>query len=190
MTTAEAHIRLGNLASEDLHECVENALFQAKQELIQKADQILLFPAKEKKWRALQLAAETLGYTFRPESNITISELDHSTLENAFQSFHHQRSRLLKSLNNVHSFEGLCSIQHALFSNFQSWLLFWENMKLEQDISTVKLSAQIDSMVFLQWILSLKESGIMHKEQIDDSSIPVEITQELLRFKALLQKIS
>ena len=63
-------------------------------------------------------------------------------------------------------------------------------MKLEQDISTVKLSAQIDSMVFLQWILSLKESGIMHKEQIDDRSIPVEITQELLRFKALLQKIS
>ncbi len=190
MTTAEAHIHLGILASEDLHECVENALFQAKQELIQKADQILLFPAKERKWRTLQLAAETLGYTFTKESSITTSQLDHSTLEKAFQSFHHQRSNLLKRLNNIQSFEGLILIQHALLTNFQEWMMCWNNIEFEHVNSDVKLSTQIDAMSFLQWILSLKEKGVVHLEQLMGVDIPQDIKEEFLRFKVILNKIA
>ena len=54
MTTAEAANHLGLSNYEDLDEAVEMNLFQCRQELIQKADQVLLFPSKEKRLKLLQ----------------------------------------------------------------------------------------------------------------------------------------
>ena len=48
MTKSEAVIHLSLAEDDDLDDCIEMALFKAKQELIQKADNVFIFPAKEK----------------------------------------------------------------------------------------------------------------------------------------------
>mgnify|MGYP000368220515 CR=1 FL=1 len=67
MTKSEAVIHLSLAADDDLDDCIEMALFKAKQELIQKVDNVFIFPAKEKRLSLLQEAANTLGHSFPEE---------------------------------------------------------------------------------------------------------------------------
>jgi hypothetical protein len=59
VTSTEAANYLGLSNYEDLDEAIEEQLFQCRQEIIQKADQVLLFPAKEKR------CVTRLGFTPR-----------------------------------------------------------------------------------------------------------------------------
>jgi len=190
VTTAEAANHLGLSNYEDLDEAVELNLFQCRQELIQKADQVLLFVAKEKKWKLLQEAGRTLGFTFPSDSLIEVSGLSTHSLEDAFQSFHQQRASILSRLNQVNSFHGIIAVQKALLVNYLHWLGFWKHAKTTIDLVDVKLSSVIDSMYFLQWLLSLKEQGVIHLHQLKEELIPKEIQHELCRLKILNERLN
>lgn len=190
MTVEEASIHLALSNTEDIHDAIESSLFQAKQELIQKADQVLLFVAKEKKWKLLQEAGRTLGFTFPSDSPIEVSAISTETLEDAFQSFHHQRAFILSKLNQVNSFNGIIAVQQALLVNYLHWLGFWKDANTTIDLGAVKLSSVIDSMRFLQWLLTLKEKGTTHLPQLKVELIPKDIQHELCRLKILHERLN
>ena len=190
MTVEEASIHLALSNTEDLHDAIESNLFLAKQELIQKADQVLLFVAKEKKWKLLQEAGRTLGFTFPSDSPIEVSELSTHSLEDAFQSFHQQRASILSKLNQVNSFHGIIAVQQALFVNYLHWLGFWKDANTTMEKGAIKLSSVIDSMRFLQWLLSLKEQGVIHLPQLKEALIPKDIQHELSRLKILHERLN
>ena len=190
MTVEEASIHLALSNTEDLHDAIESSLFQAKQELIQKADQVLLFVAKEKKWQLFQEAGRTLGFTFPSDSPIEVSELSTHSLEDAFQSFHQQRAYILSKLNQVNSFHGIIAVQQALFVNYLHWLGFWKDANTTMEKGAIKLSSVIDSMRFLQWLISLKEQGKTNLSQLKEELIPKDIQHELCRLKILYNRLN
>ena len=190
MTTAEAANHLGLSNYEDLDEAVEMNLFQCRQELIQKADQVLLFPAKGKRLKLLQIAAETLGYTFNQAlDSQDIIETQSSLLAERFQHFQSNRSRLLKEAGNVQSFLGLVGIQQQLSRNFQHWASFWNDLNTLHP-QELKLSSVLDSMRFLQVIHEWNKKGIEGIQQLDSTNIPIDIQVEILRLQQVLAKLS
>ena len=190
MTTAEAANHLGLSNYEDLDEAVEMNLFQSRQELIQKADQVLLFPSKEKRLKLLQLAAETLGYTFEQALNTDeIVEGQSMLIEERFQHFQSNRSRLLKVAGNVHSFLGLVDIQQQLGRNYQLWASFWNDLNTLHP-QELKLSSVLDSMRFLQVIHEWNKQGIEEIRQLDSTNIPIDIQVEILRLQKVSAKLS
>ena len=189
MTPAEASIHLALSNAGDIHDAIENNLFQAKQELIQKADHILLFASKEKKWKTLQEAGETLGYTFPEDNNIPVLEWKTDTMEDNFHSFHQQRSQCLQKLNAVSSFNGIIEVQKALLSNYMKWLDYWQKTPLIFEMEDVKLSSSLDPMLLLQWILSLKTQAIQHATEIQLTLVPKDIMHELTRLKLLYERM-
>jgi hypothetical protein len=190
VTTAEAANHLGLSNYEDLDEAVEMNLFQCRQELIQKSDQVLLFPAKEKRLKLLQLAAETLGYTFEQALNTDeIVEGQSMLIEERFQHFQAYRSRLLKEVGNVTSFLGLVNIQQQLSRNYQHWASFWSGLRTLNS-QEVKLSTILDSMRFIQVIQDWKEKGMEEIQQLDSTNIPVDIQVEILRLQQVSAKRS
>jgi hypothetical protein len=190
VTSAEAANHLGLSNYEDLDEAVEMNLFQCRQDLIQKADHVLLFPAKEKRLKLLQQASETLGYTFELEmSGYDMIECQSERMEEHFHCFQANRSRLLKEAAQVCSFLGLVHVQEQLKRNYQLWAMFWGNMK-SIDLQEVKLSEIVDSMRFLQVINQWKEQGIEELQQLESSVIPMEIQLEILRLQQVYTKLS
>jgi hypothetical protein len=190
VTPAEAANHLGLSNYEDLDEAVEMNLFQCRQELIQKSDQVLLFSAKEKRLKLLQLAAETLGYTFEQALNTDeIVEGQSMLIEERFQHFQAYRSRLLKEVGNVTSFLGLVNIQQQLSRNYQHWASFWSDLRTLNS-QEVKLSTILDSMRFLQVIKDWKEKGMEEIQQLDSTNIPLDIQVEILRLQKVSAKLS
>ena len=190
MTPAEAANHLGLSNYEDLDEAVEMNLFQCRQELIQKADQVLLFPAKEKRLKLLQIAAETLGYTFEQAVNKDeIVEGQSMLIEERFQHFQSNRSRLLKEAGNVQSFLELVNIQKQLSRNYQGWASFWNDLNSLHP-QELKLSSVLDSMRFLQVIHEWNRKGIEGIQQLDSTNIPIDIQVEILRLQQVLAKLS
>ncbi len=190
MTLAEAANHLGLSSYENLDEAVEMNLFQCKQELIQKADQVLLFPAKEKRLKLLQTAAETSGFTFDQALECQESQESQSTLiEERFQHFQANRSHLLKEVGQVESFLGLVLIQQQLNRNYQIWASFWNDLRILNS-QEVKLSTILDSMRFLQVIQDWKEKGMEEIQQLDSTNIPLDIQVEILRLQKVSAKLS
>ena len=190
MTTAEAANHLGLSNYEDLDEAVEMNLFQCRQELIQKADQVLLFPSKEKRLKLLQLAAETLGYMFNQSlDSQEIIETQSSLLVERFQQFQSNRSRLLKEAGNVHSFLGLVDIQQQLSRNYQHWASFWNDLNTLHP-QELKLSSVLDSMRFLQVIHEWKKQGLTETSDLNPTNIPIDIQVEILRLQQVSTKLS
>ncbi len=190
MTPAEASNHLGLSNYEDLDEAVEMNLFQCRQELIQKADHVLLFPSKEKRLKLLQLASETLGYTF--DEVLHCQELTQSQskrIEDQFHCFQANRSRLLKEVGEVTSFLRLVHVQEQLKRNYQFWSMFWNDMK-SLSLQEVKLSELVDSMRFLQVIHQWKEQGMEELHQLDSTKIPMDIQVEILRLQQISAKLS
>jgi hypothetical protein len=190
VTPAEAANHLGLSNYEDLDEAVEMNLFQCRQELIQKADHVLLFPAKEKRLKLLQIASETLGFVF--EQIVYSKELDgsHSNrIEDQFHCFQANRSRLLKEAGQVNSFLGLVHVQEQLKRNYQVWSLFWNDMK-SINPQEVKLSEIVDSMRFLQVINQWKEQGLEEIHQLGSADIPMDIQLEILRLQQVSEKLT
>ena len=190
MTVEEASIHLALSDVEDLHDVIESSIFKAKQELIQKADQVLLFAAKEKKWKLLQEAGRTLGFTFPTDSPVEVSNLRTDSMEAAFQSFHQQRASILSKLNQVNSFHGIIVVQQALLVNYLHWLGFWKDANTTMELGAIKLSSVIDSMRFLQWLISLKEQGKTNLSQLKEELIPKDIQHELCRLKILYKRLN
>ncbi|MFM6934774.1 MAG: hypothetical protein ACKOXP_04975 [Flavobacteriales bacterium] len=188
MTKEEASIYLALPDAEDVADAIEACLFQSKQELIQKADQVLLFAAKEKKFHLLQEAGLTLGFVFPTNLSIDIAALDFDSMESAFQSFHQVRSNILRQLNQTASFHGLIAIQQALFRNHQEWTKYWRQVRLPLIETEVKISSVIDPMRFLQWILHLKEQGITRLSELQESQIPSDIQHEICRLQKLHER--
>ena len=190
MTLAEAANHLGLSSYENLDEAVEMNLFQCKQELIQKADQVLLFPAKEKRLKLLQTAAETSGFTFDQALESQESQESQSTLiEKRFQHFQAHRSHLLKEVGQVESFLGLVLIQQKLKGNYQIWASFWNDLRIVNS-QEVKLSTILDSMRFLQVIQDWKEKEMEEIQQLDSTNIPLDIQVEILRLQKVSAKLS
>ena len=190
MTPAEAANHLGLSNYEDLDEAVEMNLFQCRQELIQKADHVFLFPAKEKRLKLLQLASETVGFTFDQELySQEIAESQSKRIEEQFHCFQANRSRLLKEAGQVKSFLGLVHIQEQLKRNYQFWTTFWNEMK-SINLQEVKLSELVDSMRFLQVIHQWKEQGLEELHQLDSAKIPMDIQVEILRLQQVSAKLS
>ncbi len=190
MTLAEAANHLGLSSYENLDEAVEMNLFQCKQELIQKADQVLLFPAKEKRLKLLQTAAETSGFTFDQALECQESQESKSTLiEERFQHFQANRSHLLKEVGQVESFLGLVLIQQKLKGNYQIWASFWNDLRIVNS-QEVKLSTILDSMRFLQVIQDWKEKEMEEIQQLDSTNIPLDIQVEILRLQKVSAKLS
>ena len=183
MTKSEAVIHLSLAADDDLDDCIEMSLFKAKQELIQKADNVFIFPAKEKRLTLLQEASVALGYSFPEEVDLHILPLSTETIETAFHSFQRNRALLLGQLNHVKSFSGLIKIQQSIASNYQDWALFWDLPFFEDSMEDVKRTSIIDSMRFLQWILELKDQGIEHTHLLKDLAIPADVKHEIYRLK-------
>lgn len=190
MTPAEAANHLGLSNFEDLDEAVEMNLFQCRQDLIQKADHVLLFPAKEKRLKLLQIASETFGYTFNQELyHLKIEEYHSSRIEEYFSHFQANRSHLLKQAGQVNSFLGLVHVQEQLKRNYQFWSMFWNDLK-SINLQEVKLSELVDSMRFLQVINQWKEQGLEELHQLDTASIPMDIQVEILRLQKVSAKLS
>jgi hypothetical protein len=190
VTPAEAANHLGLSNYEDLDEAVEMNLFQCRQELIQKSDQVLLFPAKEKRLKLLQLAAETLGYTFNQAlDSQEILETQSSFIEERFQHFQANRSRLLKEAGQVHSFLDLVLIQKQLNRNYQIWASFWKDLNTLYP-QELKLSSVLDSMRFLQVIHEWNKLGMEEIQQLDSTNIPSDIQVEILRLQQVAAKLS
>ncbi len=190
MTPAEASNHLGLSHYEDLDEAVEMNLFQCRQELIQKADHVLLFQAKEKRLNYLHIASETLGFTFGQEFySFQISERQSNRIEEHFHCFQANRSRLLKDASHVKSFLGLVHIQEQLRRNYQLWASFWNYMN-SITMQEVKLSNTLDSMRFLQVIYEWKEQGIEELKELDSTKIPLDIQVEILRLKKVSAKLA
>jgi hypothetical protein len=190
VTLAEAANHLGLSHYEDLDEAVEMNLFQCRQELIQKADQVLLFPAKEKRLKLLQLAAETLGFTFdQALESQGILEIPSTLIEERFQYFQANRSRLLKEVGQIASFLGLVLIQQQLNRNYLIWASFWNDLRTLNS-QEVKLSTILDSMRFLQVIQDWKEKRIEEIQQLDSTNIPSDIQVEILRLQQVSAKLS
>ena len=186
MTKSEAVIHLSLAADDDLDDCIEMSLFKAKQELIQKADNVFIFPAKEKRLTLLQEASVALGYSFPEEVDLHILPLSTETIEIAFHSFQRNRALLLGQLNHVKSFSGLIKIQQSIASNYQDWALSWDLPFFEDSMEEVKRTSIIDSMRFLQWILELKDQGIEHTHLLKDLAIPADVKHEMYRLKIVL----
>ena len=189
MTKSEAVIHLSLAADDDLDDCIEMALFKAKQELIQKADNVFIFPAKEKRLSILQEASISLGHSFPEEVNIQLLPITTDTIETAFHSFQRNRAMLLGQLNRVNSFAGLITIQQSIESNYRDWALFWDLEFLDDAIEDVKRTSIIDSMRFLQWILELKNQGIEQTHLLKDEEMPTDVKHEIYRFKIVLEKL-
>ena len=190
MTPAEAANHLGLPNYEDLDEAVEMNLFQCRQELIQKADQVLLFPSKEKRLKLLQLAAESLGYTFEQALNTDeIVEGKSMLIEERFQHFQSNRSRLLKEAGNVQSFLGLVDIQQQLSRNYQLWASFWNDLNTLHP-QELKLSSVLDPMRFLQVIHEWKKHGLTETSDLNPTNIPIDIQVEILRLQQVSTKLS
>ena len=190
MTNEEASIHLTLSDYEDLKEAIEFSLFAAKQELIQKADHVLLFSSKEKKWKILQEAAVKLGYEFPDERGIQVNELEKDTMEMVFHSFHQQRSQILNQLNQLTSFHGVIQIQYALLENYRKWIDYWMNANVHLNLEDIKLSSVLDAMRLLQWILSMKEKGICQVNHLNEISIPDDILHEIIRLKKLYSRLN
>lgn len=190
MTTTEAANHLGLSQYEDLFDAVEMNVFQCKQELIQKADQILLFSSKEKRLRLLQTAAETLGFSFHEEffPSLKLSAIS-SSIEVHFQQFQANRAQLLGMISKVESFGALIEIQNQLMKNQLHWALFWKNVVVTES-EELKLSKILDSMRFLQVIQAWKRQGIMEREQLEIELIPEDIQHEIHRLKTVCTKFS
>lgn len=185
MTTEEAANHLGLSKYEDLFDAVEMNVFQCKQELIQKADQILLFPSKEKRLQLLQTAAESLGFTFGIDSIPTFSyPLDSNNIDAHFQQFQTNRSLLLSTIGKVDSFHGLIDVHRQLTKNYQQWAAFWQNVEIKEG-EELKLSSMLDSMRFLQVIQDWKKQGVIYREQLQIDLIPKDVQHEILRLKAV-----
>jgi len=190
VTPAEAANHLGLSNYEDLDEAVEMNLFQCRQELIQKADQVLLFPAKEKRLKLLQTASETFGYIFGQEFyDLKIEECQSSRIEEYFHHFQANRSRLLKQAGQVNSFLGLVQIQEQLKRNYQFWSTFWNDMN-PLNHQDVKLSELVDSMRFLQAINQWKEQGFEELHQLESAKIPTDIQVEIVRLQQVSAKLT
>jgi hypothetical protein len=190
VTPAEAANHLGLSNYEDLEEAVEMNLFQCQQELIQKADQVLLFPAKEKRLQLFQRASETLGYTFNSDIlSIGISESQTNLIEEHFHCFQANRSRLLKELTQAQSFHGLIHVQEQLKRNYHLWALYWRNIQ-SINLQEVKLSEIVDSMRFLQVINRWKEQGLVEIQQLDFREIPLDIQVEISRLQQVSIRLS
>lgn len=190
MTREEASIHLVLSNFEDLDDAIESSLFATKQELIQKADNILLFSAKEKKCKTLQEASEKLGFIFPSEEQIQVHELPKDGMEAVFHSFHQQRAHILRQLNQVKSFDGIIRVQHALLDNYRNWLNYWMASPLDLALEDIKLSSVIDSMRFLQWILRIKEQGIYQVHQLNETTIPNDIQHEICRLRKLHERLN
>lgn len=186
MTKSEAVIHLSLTADDDLDDCIEMSLFKAKQQLIQKADNVFVFPAKEKRLTLLQEASIALGYSFPEEVDLHILPLSTETIETAFHSFQRNRAMLLGRLNRVNSFAGLIAIQQSIESNYRDWALFWDLEFLDDPLEDVKRTSILDSMRFLQWILELKDQGIEHTHLLKDLAIPADVKHEIYRLKIVL----
>jgi hypothetical protein len=189
MTKSEAVIHLSLAADDDLDDCIEMALFKAKQELIQKADNVFIFPAKEKRLSLLQEAANTLGHSFPEEVRLQRVPISTETIETAFHSFQRNRSMLLEQLNRVNSFAGLIAVQQSIASNYREWALFWDLEFLDDELEDVKRTSILDSMRFLQWILELKDQGIEQTHLLKDLAIPADVKHEIYRLKIVLEKL-
>lgn len=190
MTPVEAANHLGLSNYEDLDEAVEMNLFLCRQELIQKADHVFLFQAKEKRLKLLQIASETVGFTFEQELySQEVAECQSSRIEESFHYFQANRSRLLKEVGQAQSFLGLVFIQEQLKRNYQFWAMFWNDMK-SLNHQDVKLSELVDSMRFLQVIHQWKEQGMEELHQLESTKIPMDIQVEILRLHKVSAKLS
>jgi aryl carrier-like protein len=190
VTPAEAANHLGLSNYEDLDEAVEMNLFQCRQELIQKADHVLLFPAKEKRFKLLQIAAESLGFLFEQSlSTEEINEGQSTLIEERFQYFQANRSLLLKEIGKATSFHGLMHIQEQLSRNYQRWASFWKDLNTLQP-QELKLSAVLDSMRFLQVIHEWKKQGWTETSDLNPTNIPIDIQVEILRLQQVSAKLS
>jgi hypothetical protein len=187
MTHAEAVALFGSSSIEDVADSIEMALFKAKQELIQKVDQILLFPAKEKKWKLLHEAAHFLGYESKDEVNYNVAQLNTLTIESAFNSFQQNRSSLLNQLSDINSFEGLNTIQQLLHENYLQWARFWTSDLTVSVQEDVKKSNILDSMRFLQWIIEIKKEGIDQVDLLNEGAIPADVLHEIRRLKLIVK---
>jgi hypothetical protein len=90
----------------------------------------------------------------------------------------------------VNSFHGIIAVQQALLVNYLHWLGFWKEANTTMEQGAVKLSSVIDSMRFLQWLLSLKEQEIIHLHQLKEGLIPKDIQHELCRLKILHERLN
>ena len=190
MTPAEAANHLGLSNYEYLDEAVEMNLFQCRQELIQKADHVLLFPAKEKRFKLLQLAAESLGYSFEQAlSTEEIVEGQSTLIEERFQHFQANRSRLLMEVGKATSFHALTHIQEQLCRNYQLWASFWKELNTLPP-QELKLSTVLDSMRFLQVIHEWKKQGWTETSDLNPTNIPIDIQVEILRLQQVYVKLS
>lgn len=189
MTKSEAVIHLSLTTDDDLDDCIEMALFKAKQELIQKADNVFIFPGKEKRLSILQEASIALGYSFPEEVNIQLLPITTDTIETAFHSFQRNRAMLLGQLNRVNSFAGLIAIQQSIESNYRDWALFWDLEFLDDALEEIKRTSILDSMRFLQWILELKDRGVEQTHLLKDLTIPADVKHEIYRLKIVLEKL-
>ena len=190
MTSTEAANYLGLSNYEDLDEAIEEQLFQCRQEIIQKADQVLLFPAKEKRFLLLQNAAESLGYSFPSiMENMDLMECQSVVIEERFQHFQANRSRLLKQAIQVGSFVGLVHIQQQLSLNYRMWSGFWTDLKTIPP-QEIKLSSVLDSMRFLQVIHDWKKQGFIELQGLNEENIPLDIQVEILRLQQVFIKLN
>jgi hypothetical protein len=189
MTKSEAIIHLSLSSEDDLDDCIEMALFKAKQELIQKVDNVFIFPAKVKRLTLLQEASLTLGHCFPKEVNVQLNPNVTDTIEKAFHSFQRNRAMLLGHLNQVNSFAGLINIQQSISFNYREWALFWDLDFIEDVKGDVKRTSILDSMRFLQWILELKAQGIEQTHLLKDLTIPTNVTHEIHRLKIVLEEL-
>lgn len=190
MTPAEAANHLGLSNYEDLDESIEMNLFQCRQELIQKSDQVLLFPSKEKRLKLLQIASETLGFTFEQTlGRYEFLENQSTLIEERFQHFQANRSLLLKEAGQVSTFLGLVHIQQQLSRNYQRWAGFWNDLKILNS-PEIKLSLVLDSMRFLRVIQAWNKQGLQEIQQLDSTDIPIDIQVEILRLQQVSAKLS
>lgn len=190
MTPSEASNYLGISIRDDLDEAIELRLFESKQELIQKVDQVLLFSSREKKWKLLSEACIILGH--RQNSMAQIEEISVIAAENIKERFHQfltNRSKLLNQLNRISSFHELVSLQKQFEKNYIQWAEFWKDfyVEYEQDIAFSKL---IDPMYFIQVIQLWENQGVSELHQLNEIEIPDEIKHEIRRLQALRIKLA
>lgn len=159
MTTAEARIFLSLEHDGDPFDAYEDQLFQFKQFFTSKAIIRSTFQARLKKLKNIDLAARVMGVELPRSGSLELKTfMPSENILDSFQEYQKVKSSLFQAINLAQSVDELEAVVENLLTVHAQFAGLWP--EIQDRSSTVILSKEMDPMMLLVEIKTLKANGI------------------------------
>lgn len=190
MTQIEALKLLGVNDLSNSVEALEIRLFDLKKEIIVFCHVPQLLISKKKKLNQLISISETLNYPIDEFSeSIILHANDSEVILESFNTYHLNRTLLMQKITLSNNCRFIISCIDLLIKNTQIWCEKWPLIKLNQELE-VKISKELDSILMLQTIKSLKNLDIHKFIDLREEDLAHPLLQEIRRLNLILQYLN